>query len=380
MPTVAARWSLAAALLLLGLPDPVQASMPAPDKLCGGQSGLPNWFAPGVYSGRLGPQQITLQLITPAADDDEVGAYAYAGRAASLNLRGAQRGGALVLAEQVWSGPAQGQQTSGCLSLTRPGAASGGAALSGTWRSPAGKMLPLNLTRLDPARVPLRLLNTPGVSKLRAEDPLAFLKLNTVWPRTASTVTEPLSGVNYPRVPLASAALAGALQDRQLLAAASALDCATQLGGAYSGEGFTLQAQITRLSPRLVSLRESAQYYCGGAHPDAFEDGVLLDRRSGRRLSLTAIWPGLTPARQLALYLAQYPASEAECRTVVREQVGAPGAGSFTGWLSRAGLVLSPTFLPHAAADCAQTLTLSYAALRPQAKASGAYFRDLYPR
>ena len=155
-----------------------QAQRRPEHKLCGGEPGLLNWFAPGVYGGA----PVTLQPKAPAADDDEVGAYA--GRAARLTLSGVRTGCSLVLAESVWSGPGNGSQTTGCLTLSLSG-----TALSGTWRSPQGRALPIRL----------RLLDTPGVRTWRAEEPLAFLKLNSAWARTASSVTEPLSEVRYSR-------------------------------------------------------------------------------------------------------------------------------------------------------------------------------------
>ena len=318
-----------------------------------------------------------------------VGAYFYASRQLDLTLRGSHTGGALVLAEEVWGGPEKGLQTTGCLTLTR-GAE---AQLSGVWTGPQGKATPakrltVNLKRLNVQTLPLKLLDTPGLRKLRSELPLAFLKLNTAWTKVAggapmTTVREPLTGVVYPRVTGETAALGGALQDRQLLAAAAALDCQTQLGNSASGggDGFTLDAAVTRLTPRLVSLHEGANYYCGGAHPDNFETGLILDRRSGKTLTLAALWPGLSTAQQLKRYLAGYPTRQDECREAIKSGASDAADGpAFTGWLTAQGLTLSPTFLPHVAAACAEPVTLKYAELRGLADARGAYFSDLAPR
>ena len=194
-----------------------------------------------------------------------------------------------------------------------------------------------------------------------AEEPLSFLKLNTTWLPVKGGVKEPLTGVVYPRVAGASVGLAGALQDRQLLAAASALDCKAQLGivAAVRATGSTLDAAVTRLTPHLVSLRESANYYCGGAHPDQFEAGLILERASGKTLSVLAVWPKLSAAQQLQKYLAHYPKAQGkDCRDAV--QTGASNLGgdpAFTGWLTQAGLVLVPTFLPHVVAACGEAVT-----------------------
>uniref|UniRef100_UPI00029AFBF0 hypothetical protein n=1 Tax=Halococcus hamelinensis TaxID=332168 RepID=UPI00029AFBF0 len=62
---------------------------------------------------------------------------------------------------------------------------------------------------------------------------------------------------------------------------------------------------MTFRSPHLLSVFENAGYFCGGAHPDAFDVGLILDRATGRPVPVTAIWPGLTPARLRTLYLAR---------------------------------------------------------------------------
>lgn len=332
-----------------------------------------------MYQGTLGGQPITLQLKRPAQDDDEVGAYFYQSRQTDLTLRGSRRGKALVLAEEVWSGPEKGPQTTGCLTLNHVG-----DSLTGEWKSPAGKRLAVSLKPIKVATQPLKLLNTAQVRKLRAEQPLDFLKLNAVWLTVAKGVKEPLTGIIYPRVTGASAALAGALQDRQLIAAQNALDCQDQLGNsAGKDDGFTLEAQVTRLTPKLVSLHESAEYYCGGAHPGNFDEGVILSRISGQSVKVAALWPKLNGAKQLALYLAGYPteSGDPDCLSILQSSAEPSNPSDlFAAWLTLRGLSLVPIFLPHVAAACGETVTLGYGQLRPLADAKGIYFSDLYPR
>ncbi|GAA4015216.1 hypothetical protein GCM10022631_29030 [Deinococcus rubellus] len=382
----AAVWTFGLAAVA-GLCSSVQAAPPTPAPLCGGQAGLPGWFAPGIYSGTLGQQRVTLQLKVPGTDDDAVGAYFYASRQIDLALRGSHRGSALVLAEEVWAGPEKGLQTTGCLTLNH----AAGQHLTGEWKSLQGKnlqgrRLAVSLAPLKVKALPLKLLNTPGLRQLRAEQPLTFLKLNTAWARvtggaTMGAVREPLTGIVYPRVAGAPAALSGALQDRQLLAAAAALDCKAQIGDSPSdqGDGFTLDAAVTRLTPRLVSLHESANYYCGGAHPDNFDTGLILDRQSGQMVKFAALWPGLNAQKQFERYTTKYPKAQgADCLDAVK--TGAPNAAdgpAFTGWLTPSGLTLVPTFLPHVVAACAEAVTLTYTELRRLADPHGPYFADL---
>ncbi|AWN24609.1 hypothetical protein DKM44_09990 [Deinococcus irradiatisoli] len=334
---------------------------------------------PGVYRGSLGTAAITLQVQRPTSGDDEVGAYFYGLHQTNLTLRGGHQGSALVLAESVWGGPERGLQTTGCFTLTPAG-----SALKGQWRSPQGQTQAVSLQLLNVGAQPLRLQNTSGVRKLREDKPLTFLKLNTAWVKVAGGVKEPLSGVVYPRVTGASAALSGALQDRQLQAAASALECRSQLGDTpvEPGEGFQFSAQLTRLTPRLVSLRENADYYCGGAHPDSFSEGLILDRQSGQPVAPGALWPGLSSAEQLRRYLTHYPkAAGRECLDAVTSGASdTEPAQRFTAWLTVQGLTLLPTYLPHVTAACAEPVTLTYAELHPLAKVGGPYWTGLEPR
>jgi hypothetical protein len=338
---------------------------------CGGTDGPPPWVKPGVYRGTLGTQAVTLGIRREGTGLG--GGYFYERRKVNLSLTLGRRGETLVAQEEVWSGPGAGLRVTGCLALSPAG-----AGLRGEWRRPdGGHSLPVTLAPLDVTRLPLNLPDSPGLRSLRTSDPLAFLRLNRPWvpARDGTSVREPLSGLVYPRVPGGSAALNAALQDRQLLHAANALDCRSALGDAPAeGDGYALEARITFRSPQLLSVSENAGYFCGGAHPDAFDVGLILDRASGREVAVRALWPGLTPARLTGLYLARAGA-DAECREVVRDR-----EPTFTASLTPAGLAVTPTALPHVVFVCAQTVTLPYASLRTWADPGGRYFRDLYPR
>ncbi|MCP2014732.1 hypothetical protein L1280_001884 [Deinococcus sp. HSC-46F16] len=334
---------------------------------CGGEAGSPSWVKSGVFHGTLGGQAVALEL--GPRDDGEAARYFYERFGVNIRLKPGRAGTVLLLREEVWT--LAGTKVTGCLRLERAG-----AGLRGSWTSPDGRRtLPVSLAPLDVTRLPLNLPDSPGLRRLRGSDPLTFLKLNRAWVREAggARVREPLSGVHSPRVPGGSAALNAALQDRQLEHAANALDCRAGLEG--SGEdAYGVEAQVTLLRSHLVSLFENAGYYCGGAHPDNFDVGLILDRATGRPVPVTAIWPGLTPARLSTLYLARSGA-DAECREVLT------GDGlELTAHLTPQGLALTPTGLPHVVAACAETVTLPLATLRAQAKSQGPYFRDLYPR
>lgn len=334
---------------------------------CGGEAGSPSWVKPGVFRGTLGGQAVALEL--GPRDDGEAARYFYDRFGVNIRLKQGRAGTALLLREEVWT--LAGTKVTGCLRLERAG-----TGLRGSWSSPDGRTtLPVSLAPLDVTRLPLNLPDSPGLRRLRDAAPLTFLKLNRAWVQEAggARVREPLSGVRYPRVPGGSAALNAALQDRQLEHAANALDCRAGLEGAGE-DAYQVEAQVTLLRSRLVSLFEQAGYFCGGAHPDHFDVGLILDRATGRPVPLTAIWPGLTPARLAALYLARSGA-DAECREGL---TGSPWG--LTAHLTPQGLALTPTGLPHVASACAKTVTLPFAPLRAQADPRGLYFRDLYPR
>ncbi|MDB5044223.1 MAG: hypothetical protein JWQ08_273 [Deinococcus sp.] len=351
-------------------------------KACGGAAGAPAWAAASIksgvlYRGTVGSLPVVLQL---GAGADGVGGearYYYERKGVNIELTPFRSGESLILQEEVWTGPMEGRVVTGCLTLSRLPLNNTAAGFTGTWAKANGQgKLPVRLSPLNVLVMPLKLPTSPGLLKLRTADPLAFLKLNQAWTvqAGAKTVREPLSGIAYPRVPGASAGLSAALQDQQLGHAVSALDCQSMLGSSDMAEGYELNAVITYTSAKLVSLREDAGYYCGGAHPDNYTVGVMLDRATGRAVPLSAIWPKLTDARQKALYLNHLPAEvDAECRDVLREM-----GSEFTFHLTPAGLNLTPTSLPHVVGACAETAVLPFASLKADANAQGAYYREFY--
>ena len=336
---------------------------------CTGTGGAPAWVRPGVYRGTLGTQPVALQV---RKEDGQLGgAYFYERKGTDLPLTLERRGEALLAREEVWGRPGGGMKVTGCLSLKPVG-----TRLEGQWISPDGRRtLPVHLAPLDVTRLPLRLPDSPGLRRMRTLEPLVFLKLNRPWKTVAGgkSVLEPLSGVLYPRVPGGGAALNAALQDRQLIHAADALDCRARLGN-LQDEGYTLKARVTFQSARLLGVFENVAYFCGGAHPDAFDRGVILDRTTGRPVKPQALWPGLTPARLKQVYLRR-TTTDSECREVL-----AGMSPEFTAHLTPAGLAVTPSGLPHVVFACAETVTLPFAGVRAYADVKGPYFRELYPR
>ena len=340
---------------------------------CGGTPGAPAWARNAAYRGTLGAHPIALQLqLTPGRFESR---YFYERRSLDISLEEFRSGEQLILQEAVRLERGGDSVVAGCFTLMPAG-----TGLKGTWQAPGGRAAqPVTLSPLNALTLPLKAPNSPGLQRLRRDDPLAFLKFNRAWVRTASSVREPLSGLSYPRVANASGPLNAALQDRLLENAVSALDCRSLLPQDLQADpaaGYELRAALTLQKTRLISLREDVYYECGGAHPDNFSLGLILDRATGREVSPAVIWPKLTAARMQTLYLTGVRRQvEADCLDVLTQS-----PLEFTVNLTPAGLNLTPTSLPHVAAACAETVVVPYAALRADANAAGPYFADLYAR
>ena len=322
------------------------------------------------YRGTVGVQAVVLKL------NGAGGSYFYARRGVDIPLEVQESEGALAVTEVISSfdqlpNGDYGKVT-GRMDLTRAA-----GDLTGTWHSPDGaRNLPVRLKPVNVAAERLALPATPGLLKLRAEDALSFLKLNHPFapaPGRASLnwLREPLSGVVYPRLPGRAPGNA-ALQDRQLAAAVDALACQSDLGDKDAGQtAWTQTTRVTWLSPRLLSLQDDVEYFCGGAHPDAYTSGLILDRATGRTLTAHDLWPRLSPATLHRRYLAAYPrtADNGDCLAAIQQTepdwVNTPDA--YTTFLSARGLTVWPTYLPHVALACAEEVTLPYASLAPLA-------------
>ena len=395
------------ALALAQSSDPVRKAL---FTSCGGVEvqTLPTGITPGIYQGKLGTRSISLELTASTAqqvsDHPELhhpDRYSYDRYGPDIVLergRAANRtaGYALLAVEAVHDGSDVAAR--GCFDLSEDG-----AGLKGAWRGLDGrKSLAVKLSRVDVAVLPLALPSSPGLIKLKKADPFTFLRLNHPWTRVAGGLKEPLTGVSYPRVAGAAAALNAALQDRQLTLAGYALDCRGGSGigiNQKSKTDFSGAVTLTFNRGGLVSLAESVDYYCGGAHPDNHTTGVTLDARTGREVKLVGtpgpgtIWPGLGAQKVQALYLEGYGAASADsssadsqnadsqCKALLSGEDGRSSEyPAFQIYLTPKGLALWPGFLPHVAGACAEVVTVPYAMLRKFADLQGTYFRTVYLR
>lgn len=333
---------------------------------CGGAAGLPPGAPTGVFRGTVAGQAVVLDL---DLDDPR---YAYESRGADISLEVTHSGAALILQESQYDDKALDWRARACFRLTP---APGG--WRGTWARVGGAPQPVALGRVGAAPAPA-LPASPGLLKLRRDDVYDYLKLNRPWEpmRNGAAVREPRSGLAYPRLPGESAALNGALQDRQLQYARGALACAAGRDGVAGDTWYELQQDARFLAPRLLSFVDHLNSFCGGAHPNAWQQGAILDRLTGEAVPLTDIWPLLDGAAQHRAYLNGMRGVNPECREVL----GGRDSPSYTASLTPGGVQLIPDDLPHVVQACADPVTVPYARLRDLSDPSGPYFHDFYPR
>ncbi|GGJ32606.1 hypothetical protein [Deinococcus roseus] len=313
-----------------------------------------------VYQGQIGPYPIVLQL-----EKDFTGKYAYLKKGLSIELKGHKQG-TLTLMEQVFDLEAGGFKNTGTFKL-KPS----GKGWAGTWSAP-GSQKTLSV-QLNPYKATaLKLPASDGLKKLQQTDPYTFTLLNHPWETLKNGwVREPYSKVQYPRVK-GQFRLNLALQDLQVQEAASALACLSMAG---TSEGhWESNPEVTYQSQTLYSLKVDTGYYCGGAHPDSFTSGHVLDVKTGKQLALKDFWSKLTAQKQRDLYLQTYlKKADADCKDVLQQDP----SDSFEWHLTRKGLALWPNFLPHVAAACAEEVVLPYSSLQTYGTPGSAHLKNL---
>lgn len=337
--------------------------------LCAALAASSAFAAPlGVFSGKIGTLDVVMKLDEPTTDWSESNsAYFYTSKGLDLRLTYRRGGSNLTVNEYATFelGVDERRPTA-----TFQGTLSGDT-FRGTWRTADGRRsLPFTLKRVNAAALPLRLPSSPGLLTLRTKDPYTFVKLNRAFvvAKRDGDVTwlrAPLSGVTYPRLS-DGAAVNAALQDLQLQDVQNALSCEADLSQRSDidlDEGWEQDVTITYRSATLLSVRSDVGYYCGGAHPDAYVDGVTLNVRTGRALKLTDLWPSVTPKLLDAEYTRGFRREgDPACEEVLSNRA-APTFDDYAFFLTKSGVTLWPTYVPHAAAPCAVEVTVPFARL-----------------
>lgn len=336
---------------------------------CGGEKGFPAWVQGGVYSGTIGKLPIYLQLSRQNSDQT---AYFYQSKGVNLQLTPFHDGEVLILQESGWNVSEGREVSTGCLSLS-----ASGKNLTGRWTTPDVKgAQPVTLTPLNVAALPLNLPASPHLQKLRQTDPLSFIKLNRPLLKVAGGLKEPYSGIVYPRIAGANAALNAFLQDRQMGYVLEALDCRSQVGqpDEYT---YTVEGKVTWQSNKLLSFSDNVGYYCGGAHPDGYTSDQIFDRQTLKEIRPSAIWPKLTPTRLKALYIGASTTPK-DVDPTCRDALADMDSGGMGAALTSKGLEIMDSGLPHVAAACGGGVVIPYAALRAEANKKSVYYREIY--
>lgn len=329
-------------------------------RACGGEAGFPAWVQSGVYSGTIGTLPVYLQV---SRDHPDRLAYFYQSKGVNIELSAFHDGDDLILQEQALN-RAEGRLVStGCLHLK-----ASGKDLTGRWAKPdATGAMNVTFRPLNVMALPLNLPSSPGLLKMRRENPLAFLKLNRPWTKVTGGFKTPYSGLFYPRLPGATAALNTFMQDKQLEYAAQKLDC-TSMGGNSPADAvwFGVTTTFKFQTPHLLSITEGGDGYCGGAHPFLIFTAYTVNRQTGTPFKPTDLWPKLTPTRLLQLYSRQFKADF-------------EGTDGLQTMLTKNGLAIYNDNYSEAARSArTESVTLPYAGLKAEANPKSPYYRDIY--
>ena len=141
------------------------------------------------------------------------------------------------------------------------------------------------------------------------------------------------------------------------------LEC---VGSAAEREGWHERVEYTGIvklesvTEHFVVLRQSAAYFCAGAHPDSDFTYFVVDRKSGEEISI-----GDWLEQPLAAIGRRYWKNKrADCKDALDEDT------TFAIWPSPAGMVIAPRF-PHAIDACSEEETIPYARLARQLTPAG---------
>ena len=335
----------------------------------------------GVYIGTLGGIPVVVNLEN--ADGD--GTYFYRRVGRDIILQGKQNDGVLALTETDAYATERAR-----LELKQ-----NANGFNGTWSDlKKSRVLPVTLRRVTSGDLSaLKFPVTPEFRRWQQESPFDALRFDQPF-KPSSTVNvsgkrvqwliEPKSGVRFPRLPDMNLSVNTALSVEHYRIAANALQCPLE-----KPDGFTYTPSLSLYSSRLFSVNASVDYYCGGAHPDNYEENTTLDLRTAKILRLEDLYRfvgGAVPviqekdyspaqdvydkaraAKLVALILKQYgtltKGVDKECKMVYDQEEG-NGLAYLTWYLTAKGLVVQSSFA-HVAATCENSYTLPYSVLKP---------------
>ncbi len=236
-----------------------------------------------VYTGTLGKSSIVLE-VNPSTGE---GRYFYKKYRKDLPLDGALDGETLVLEE---GSRMEDSRPTLRLQPTTHG-------WSGEWTSTAGKTLKINL---EPAVIPVVPADAlPFLARLHDKFPYEYLRLLGVTLKKGKTDTfmgytlqwwsEPQTGTSLFEV------VSGySLEERRRINQQLMARLWSEVLSSYGCSGsYAQSSQPLWMSPTVMSVRISSDYYCGGAYPDQSQDALNFDTKTGKLLTLDdVLWVG----------------------------------------------------------------------------------------
>lgn len=244
-----------------------------------------------VYTGTLGKMPIVLEVDASGSE----GRYFYQKYRKDLVLSGTKEGETLVLEE---GDQRYGEQKSFPIIRLQPKA----NGWSGEWTSPKGKVLKVDLQLASLPQVPADTL--PYLVVLHDKAPYEYLRLQGVklkqgktetfmgytlqwWsePQSKVAMFEVVSGYSTEELQRINQQLMGRLWQEVV----GYYGCFANYADAY----YAQTSQPLWMTPSVMSVRISTEYFCGGAYPDQVNDLLNLDSKTGKTLTLEdVLWVG----------------------------------------------------------------------------------------
>jgi len=364
---------------------------------------------PVTYKGKLGKTGIVVELTDdPATSGDKAiaGRYLYLSQGADIPLQAkSHKGSALELAEEEACKDQCEQGKPGPVgAIWKLSASADGKTLEGSWVGK--KTLPVKLERVagrtidgEAPKTPLDLYNYTDQTFVVEANPVTiktspydYLRLDVAltagekqgWADASyHDVTDPRTQFARPRIVelaggVAPDAANAVLHARHWRDSLAALGCkALQYGGFQeygpmpgAGDGLgdydgTI-SEVTALTPRLMSWRESGSVFCGGAHPYNYSEAYTIDVRNGQYFGLQDMFKDVVdgaPGPSLVAFVKETRkkstdqvdiAFEAECGT--DDLIAQYLAGSTKREGDSLKLVFGLQGLPHAIQACGDDL------------------------
>lgn len=236
-----------------------------------------------VYTGTLGKSSIVLE-VNPRTGE---GRYFYKKYRKDLPLDGTLDGETLVLEE---GSRMEDSRPTLRLQPTNHG-------WSGEWTSTAGKTLKIELEPAVIPEVPPDAL--PFLARLHDKYPYEYLRLQGITLKKGKTDTFMGYTLQWWREPKTDTSLfevvsGYSLDERRRINQQLMARLWSEVLSSYGCSGsYAQSSQPLWMSPTVMSVRISSDYYCGGAYPDQNNDALNFDTKSGKLLTLDdVLWVG----------------------------------------------------------------------------------------